>query len=109
MVVNIFASAQGRSEIIFGNIVGSNIFNILLILGISGLIYPVAVQRSTIWKEIPFSLLAALALFLLVNDSWEATSPTDVLSRADGLVLLLLFVVFILYRMRWPSTPIYTS
>jgi len=97
MVVNVFASAEGRNEIVFGNIIGSNIFNILLILGVSGLIYPVAVQRNTVWKEIPFSLLAALVLFFLVNDRWEATSSADVLSRADGLVLLLLFAVFITY------------
>ncbi len=97
MVVNVFASAEGRNEIVFGNIVGSNIFNILLILGISGLIYPVAVQRNTVWKEIPFSLLATLALFFLVNDRWDAAGTTDVLSRADGLVLLLLFTIFVVY------------
>jgi len=97
MVVNVFAAAEGRNEIVFGNVIGSNIFNILLILGISGLIYPVAVQRNTVWKEIPFSLLAALVLFFLVNDRWEATSSADVLSQADGLVLLLLFTIFITY------------
>jgi cation:H+ antiporter len=97
MVVNVFASIENRNEIVFGNIIGSNIFNILLILGVSGLIYPVVVQRNTVWKEIPFSLLAALVLFFLVNDRWEATSSADVLSRADGLVLLLLFVIFITY------------
>jgi len=97
MVVNVFASLENRNEIVFGNIIGSNIFNILFILGVSGLIYPVAVQRNTVWKEIPFSLLAVLALFLLVNDRWEATSSADVLSRADGLVLLLLFAIFITY------------
>lgn len=97
MVVNVFAAAEGRNEIVFGNVLGSNLFNILLILGISGLIFPLAVQRNTVWKEIPFSLLAALVLFFLVNDRWEATSSADVLSRADGLVLLLLFVIFITY------------
>jgi len=97
MVVNIFASAEGRNEIVFGNIIGSNIFNILLILGVSGLIYPVAVQRSTVWKEIPFSLLATLVLLLLVNDTWEAGSSADVLSRSDGLVFLLLFAIFVIY------------
>jgi cation:H+ antiporter len=97
MVVNIFASAGGRNEIVFGNAIGSNIFNLLLILGVSGLIYPVAVQRSTVWKEIPFSLLATLVLLLLVNDIWEAGGSADVLSRNDGLILLLLFTIFITY------------
>jgi len=97
MVVNVFASVQGRNEIVFGNIIGSNIFNILLILGVSGLIYPLAVQGSTVWKEIPFSLLAALALLLLVNDTWDTSGTADVLSRNDGLVFLLLFAIFIVY------------
>ena len=97
MIVNVFASIEGRNEIVYGNIIGSNIFNILFILGVSGLIYPLVVQRNTVWKEIPFSLLAALVLFCLVNDRWEATSTADVLSRADGLVFLLLFVIFVTY------------
>lgn len=97
MVVNVFASSEGRNEIVFGNIIGSNIFNILLILGVSGLIYPVAVQRNTVWKDIPFSLLATLVLFFLVNDRWDATGTADILSRADGVVLLLLFTIFVVY------------
>ncbi len=97
MVVNIVASAQGRSQIVFGNITGSNLSNILLILGISGLIYPITIQRNTVWKEIPFSLLITLVLLLLVNDRWEPTCSADVLSRGDGLVLLLLLVLFMVY------------
>jgi len=97
MVVNIVASAQGRNEIVFGNIIGSNLSNILLILGVSGLIYPIAIQRSTVWKEIPFLLLITLVLLLLVNARWEPTSAADVLSRGDGLLLLLLLVLFMTY------------
>jgi len=97
MVVNVFAAAEGRTEIVFGNVIGSNICNILLILGLAGLIYPVAVQRSTVWKEIPFSLLATLVLLLLVRDTWDPARPQDVLSRNDGLVFLLLFAIFITY------------
>jgi cation:H+ antiporter len=97
MVVNIFASIENRNDIVFGNIIGSNIFNILLILGVSGLIYPIAVQKNTVWKEIPFSFLVTLALLLLVNDSANNSSPYYILSRNDGLVLLLLFAIFITY------------
>lgn len=99
MVVNVIASIQDKNEIVFGNIIGSNLFNLLLILGVSGLICPVVVQRSTTWKEIPFSLLVTLALFLLVNDRWEPTCTADMLSRADGLVFLLLFAIFIAYTL----------
>jgi len=97
MVVNIFASIENRNDIVFGNIIGSNIFNILFILGISGLIYPLAVQKSTVWKEIPFSFLVTLALLLLVNDSANNSLPGCMLSMNDGLVLLLLFAIFITY------------
>ncbi len=97
MIVNVFASAEGRNGIVFGNVIGSNLFNTLLILGVAGLIFPLVVQRNTVWKEIPFSLLATLALFFLVNDRWEPTCTVDVLSRADGLVFLLLFIIFIAY------------
>jgi cation:H+ antiporter len=97
MIVNVFAAAEGRNEIVFGNAIGSSIFNLLLILGVTGLIRPIVVQRNTVWKEIPFSLLAALVLLLMANDTWGNTAAADILSRQDGLVFLLLFAIFITY------------
>jgi len=97
MVVNVFASAHGHNDIVFGNIIGSNVFNILLILGVSGLIYPLVVQPNTVWREIPYALVAALALVVLTNDRWNGPGYADVLSRTDGLMLLLLFSVFMTY------------
>ncbi|MDI6449934.1 calcium/sodium antiporter [Anaerobaca lacustris] len=102
MAVNILASIDARNDIVFGNIIGSNIFNLLFILGISGLIYPLTVQQNTVWKEIPFSLLVTLALLLLVNDTWDGASPACMLSRNDGLLLLLLFAVFLTYVLGIP-------
>jgi cation:H+ antiporter len=93
MAVNIFASIQNKNDIIFGNIIGSNLFNILLNLGISGLLFPIIVKKNTVLKEIPFSFLAALALLLLVND--YPNNP--VLSRNDGIILLLFFAIFMTY------------
>ena len=95
--MNVTASLKGTSDIALGNIVGSNIANILLILGVSGVIFPLVVGRSTVWKEIPLSLLAAVLLGLLVNDRLIDSGGADVLSRIDGLVLLSFFVVFIYY------------
>jgi cation:H+ antiporter len=97
LAVNIFASIGGKSEIALGNIIGSNIFNILFILGISGLIRVLRVQKNTVWKEIPFSLLAAIVLFGLVNDHTIFGSKVDMLSLLDGLFLLALFIAFIIY------------
>lgn len=94
MVVNVFAAAKGHSDIVYGNIIGSNLFNLFAILGIAGLIRPIVVQSSTVWKEIPYSLLAALLLILLSNAAF--TSETG-LSRVDGILLLVLFVLFLFY------------
>ncbi len=97
LVVNTFAAARGHSSIVFGNIIGSNMANTLLILGIAALIYPLAVQRNTVRREIPFLLLATLAVFFLVQDSWRGAGSADWLSRNDGLVLLGLFAIFLVY------------
>ena len=58
LVVNVFAAADNFPAIVFGNIIGSNLFNLFAILGITGLIMPIAVQSSTVWREIPISFLA---------------------------------------------------
>ena len=95
--VNVFASIEGKSSIAIGNILGSNIANILLILGISGMIYPLVVKKSTVWKEIPLCLLAIVLLGILSNDKFIDNAGVSVLSRIDGLVLLSFFMIFIYY------------
>ncbi len=95
LVVNVFAAAQGSHDIVLGNIIGSNNFNLLVILGIAGIITPLAVQHSTVWKEIPFSLLAVAVLFIFANDIFS--EGAGVLSRMDGIILLVLFVAFLWY------------
>lgn len=96
LFVNISASAHNNPAIAIGNILGSNIANILLILGICVLIYPLKVTPSTTWKEIPFTLLAAVMVLLLVQDGCWAEGAA-VLSRIDGAVLLIFFGVFLYY------------
>jgi cation:H+ antiporter len=95
--VNIFASLRGQNEIAIGNIIGSNIANILLIIGVTAIIFPLTVQVGTVWKEIPFSLLAAVMLLILVNDVVIDGAPHSILSRIDGLVLLTFFIIFMYY------------
>jgi cation:H+ antiporter len=95
--VNIFASVKGSTDIAIGNILGSNIANILLILGISGIIYPLVVTKGTVWKEIPLSLLAAILVGILVNDRLIDNAEDSMLTRIDGLVLLSFFVIFLYY------------
>jgi len=97
MFVNVFASIEGNSNIAIGNILGSNIANIFLILGVSAMIYPLAVKSNTVWKEIPFSLLAAVILGILANDYLIDHKASSELSRSDGLVLLGFFIIFMYY------------
>jgi len=107
LVVNVIASTQNYPDIVFGNIIGSNNFNLFVILGITGIITPIAVQSSTVWKEIPLSLFAALALYILVSNFF--ISDTLMLSRLDGLLLLTLFLGFLLYVYKQLKTDITDS
>jgi len=98
MVVNVFASVNGSSGMVMGNVLGSNIFNVLGILGISAIIYPLTVKSNTTWIEIPLSLLAAVLVLILANDFLLNNSQTNMISFGDGLVLLLFFCVFLVYN-----------
>ncbi|MBU2490534.1 MAG: calcium/sodium antiporter [Proteobacteria bacterium] len=95
--VNILSSIRGNADIAIGNVVGSNIANILLILGLSALVRPLSVSRGTVFKEIPLSLLAALLLGILASDHLIDNAPDSILSRSDGLTLLCFFLVFLSY------------
>ncbi|HLT34446.1 MAG TPA: calcium/sodium antiporter [Aquaticitalea sp.] len=90
LVVNIVAAYDGHSDIVLGNVIGSNIFNLFMILGIVGLIFPIAVQSTTVWKEIPISLLAAIILLFLGNHYMGV-------SRWDALLLMCMFLLFLYY------------
>ncbi|MGC8821169.1 MAG: calcium/sodium antiporter [Fervidobacterium sp.] len=91
LAVNVASSIKGTSEISLGNIIGSNVFNLLTVGGLSAIIRPVRVQYSTLRKEIPLSLLAAISVLALGNKA-----PT-LLTRGDGIVLLLFFTIFMSY------------
>jgi len=122
LVVNIFAAVQGTPDLAIGNILGSNISNILLVLGISAIIYPISVKQGTIWKEIPFGIMAVVVLFVLSADVYfgNGDSNINILTRGDGLILLAFFIIFMYYtyglskvegdkeenvkKYSWPST-----
>jgi len=96
LVVNIAAALQGADDVSIGNIIGSSIANILLILGISAVIFNLKVQQSTIWREIPLALLAALALLASYAKIYT-DSVAPVLLRSEGILFLLFFVIFLIY------------
>jgi cation:H+ antiporter len=96
LVVSLAAAIGSHSEIALGNVIGSNNFNLLAILGITGLIAPIAVQKNTIRIEIPFSLLAVIVLFLLANLNFFPTEEKTI-TRVDGVILLMFFGLFLFY------------
>ncbi len=95
LVVNSFAAAEGHHQMVLGNVIGSNFFNLFLILGVAGIIIPLTVQSSTVWKEIPFSLLAIILVLAFGNNFFA--NQHSIISRADGFILLGLFFVFLYY------------
>lgn len=102
LVVSLLSAVEGKNDASFGNVIGSNNFNILFILGIAGLIYPLVVQRNTVKFEVPLALLSALVLYVLVNDQilW---GTENLLSRWDALILLFCFLLFLGYIYRTMS------
>lgn len=96
LVVNAVASYEGLNEIVLGNIIGSNNFNLFIILGITGLITPLVTHSNTVWREIPLSLAAALLLLLFGNNFFISEGVLSI-TFWDGIVLLALFSLFIIY------------
>ncbi len=99
LVVNLFSSAEKQSELALGNVLGSNIFNILGILGITALISPIAVKKATTWVEVPLALLAAFLILIMFGDNHWPTPTPYIISRTEGIVLLFFFVLFIAYTL----------
>ena len=95
--VSITSALKGQNDIALGNVIGSNIFNFLMVVGIAAVICPLQVKQSMIIKEFPFTLLSCLVLVILIQDRLFGGSTTDVLNRGDGLMLLLFFCVFMYY------------
>lgn len=97
LIVNIFSAFRGSSDIAIGNIIGSNIANILLILGLASLIFPITVKRSTVWYEIPLALLGVVLIFVMGNDQLLDKVGFSTLTRTDGLTLMAIFLIFMIY------------
>lgn len=97
LVVNLLAGSSGQTDIAIGNVVGSNIFNVLFILGLAAMLKPVNAHINTTWKEIPLALLAALVLGICANDIFFDGAAKSQLTRTDGLILLAFFGIFMYY------------
>lgn len=100
LVVSVLSAIAGKSDVAIGNVVGSNIFNVFVILGICALIRPLPLTRSTIRRDIPIGMVVSLLLFVLASDALLHLGPTDRLGRGDGILMLILYVALMWYTIR---------
>lgn len=97
LTVSVSSALKGSADIAIGNVVGSNIFNTLMIVGCTALFAPIAITRNTLKKEIPLCILSSVALWVCANDVFLDHSAENILNRADGLLLLCFFAIFMGY------------
>jgi cation:H+ antiporter len=97
LVISVLSAIDGSAEMSIGNVVGSNIFNVLMIIGCTALVLPIKVERSIMTNEIPLVILSALVLTFCANDVLLDGASENVVSRTDGLVLLMFFLIFMRY------------
>ncbi len=94
LAVGVVSSIRGSNDLAVGNVIGSNIFNILMILGISAIILPISIKKTSRKIDIPFMLLSGLVLFVFAADSIFDNASGNVVSRAESIVLLILLAVY---------------
>lgn len=97
LAVSISSLASGSSDMLLGNVIGSNIINVLLLIGIGALICPIKVSKETVRKEIPILLLISTALVVLFLDTSLNSALSDSISRGDAIICLLFFAIFLYY------------
>jgi cation:H+ antiporter len=98
LFVSLVSAFKGTSDLAVGNVIGSNIFNTMLIVGCSAVVAPMAVSKSTVKKDIPFAVIASLVLFMLCFDDMESPHLWgNEISRSDGIILLSGFTAFMIY------------
>lgn len=102
--VSITAAINGQNDMAIANVVGSNIFNFLIVIGITAMIKPIKVQKTTIIKEFPFVILASFVFAVIAHDTRFQNATENMLSRADGYVLLSLFAIFMYYLVEMALT-----
>ena len=109
LTVSISSALKGSADIAIGNVVGSNIFNTLMIVGCTALFAPIVITRNTLRKEIPLCILSSIVLLICANDVFLDKAPENILNRVDGLLLLCFFVIFMGYTFAIASKPVTTE
>ncbi len=96
LLINIFSALKGAGDIAIGNVIGSNIANMLLVLGVTSIFYPIKTKNGKVIKEILFGILAAFVLLIVINDR-SIDNIASSFTRSEGIILLLFFGVFLFY------------
>ena len=109
LTVSVSSAIKGSADIAIGNVVGSNIFNTLMIVGCTALFAPIVITRNTLRKEIPLCILSSIVLLICANDVFLDKAPENILNRVDGLLLLCFFVIFMGYTFAIASKPVTTE
>lgn len=97
LTVSVASALKGSADIAIGNVVGSNIFNTLMIVGCTALFAPIVITRNTLRKEIPLCILSSVVLLICANDIFLDNATENILNRVDGLLLLCFFAIFMGY------------
>lgn len=97
LTVSVVSAINGSAELAIGNVVGSNIFNILMIVGVTAVVAPIRITRGTLTKEIPLAILSSVVVLICANDLFLGTGIENVINRADGLLMLCFFLIFLGY------------
>ena len=97
LTVSVSSALKGSADIAIGNVVGSNIFNTLMIVGCTALFAPIVISRNTLKKEIPLCILSSVVLLVCANDVFQDKAPENILNREDGLLMLCIFAIFMGY------------
>jgi cation:H+ antiporter len=101
LFVSLTSALKGTSDLAVGNVIGSNIFNAMLIVGCSAAVAPMVISHSTVSKDIPFALIASVLMFLLCFDDMDSPHLWgNEISRSDGLILLVVFGAFMIYTFK---------
>lgn len=97
LTISLLSSLHGNAPMAIGNVVGSNIFNVLVIIGVTALVTPIKIEKSIMTSEIPLVLLSSIVLLVMANGPLLDSASSSVLTRVDGLILLLFFAIFMRY------------
>ena len=105
MVVSVLSSINGQSDMAIGNVVGSNIFNVFVVLGVCSIIHPIAFTKENIRFDIPVCVLVSALLILMASDTFIGWSDANTIARLDGTIMLVLYIGLMIWTIRMAKRP----